>query len=583
MKLKYIITAILSSVVLFAGCTKEESTASLKSIQVDRTYIAIAPNGGTETVTVTSEVDWKVKSVESIPEWVKLTPTSGKAGENVKISITAEECDYGRQAEIQISAGVHTQFLTVRQGDMTVETVSCKESMEGTAGKTYRVKGAVTSITSTTYGNMYLDDGSGVLCYIYGTLDKNGAEKNFSSLGIELGDVVTVEGPLTYYGTTPELVNVTVIKIEKSLLKLDRESVSMPSDGGDFVVKAAYKGNGAFAKIADDGEGWLSLKSIERVAGVPTKLEQNPADTAVFTFNIAANTGSTRGSSVTISSSSAKGASSQLVTVAQLGLSGTEEIPFTVAEAISYIKSLGGTTEKNFYVKGKVTKIQSQYGAQYGNGTFWLSDDGTDSVSEDMKSTADTDHDFEVYRALWLDNQKWVEGNAPLSEGDEVVICGVLTLYNGLAETAQGKAWVVSVNGVKNDAEGVGSAVCPFTVKGAIAAAASAPADVYLKGKISFVTSSGLFSAQYGNATFWISEDGTNNGVAADGKTTTATDLDFEVFRALYLGNQKWVEGNTQIAVGDEVVVRGALAVYNGISETVQGKAYIYSHNGKTE
>mgnify|MGYP000063794915 CR=1 FL=1 len=50
----------------------------------------------------------------------------------------------------------------------------------------------MTAIANTTYGNLYLNDGTGEI-YIYGTLDASGAEKNFLSLGIEVGDEITVQ------------------------------------------------------------------------------------------------------------------------------------------------------------------------------------------------------------------------------------------------------------------------------------------------------------------------------------------------------------------------------------------------------
>ena len=42
-------------------------------------------------------------------------------------------------------------------------------------------------------------------------------------------------------------------------------------------------------------------------------------------------------------------------------------------------------------------------------------------------------------------------------------------------------------------------------------------------------------------------------------------------------------DGDAQIAVGDNVILHGALTTYKGTSETVQNKAYIYSLNGVTE
>jgi hypothetical protein len=56
------------------------------------------------------------------------------------------------------------------------------------------------------------------------------------------------------------------------------------------------------------------------------------------------------------------------------------------------------------------------------------------------------------------------------------------------------------------------------------------------------------------------------------------------VFRALYLGNKKFEAGKTDIKVGDDVIIFGKLMNYKGNTpETVSGKAYLYSLNGKTE
>ena len=75
----------------------------------------------------------------------------------------------------------------------------------------------------------------------------------------------------------------------------------------------------------------------------------------------------------------------------------------------------------------------------------------------------------------------------------------------------------------------------------------------------------------YGNASFYLSADGAGDG-------------EFYVFRALYLGNKKFEAGQTDIKVGDEVVIYGKLMNYqNNTPETVSGKAYLYSLNGKTE
>jgi hypothetical protein len=94
-----------------------------------------------------------------------------------------------------------------------------------------------------------------------------------------------------------------------------------------------------------------------------------------------------------------------------------------------------------------------------------------------------------------------------------------------------------------------------------------------MKGKICRIASGGTYTegGTYGNASFFLSGDGTGDG-------------EFQVFRALYLGNKKFEAGQTDIKVGDEVIIYGKLMNYKGNTpETVSGKAYLYSLNGKTE
>ena len=184
---------------------------------------------------------------------------------------------------------------------MTPVSATCKEVIDGPDGKTFRVKGVCTSIANTTYGNWYLDDGTGEI-YVYGTLDSEGQTKNFASWGLEVGDVIEVEGPKTTYGTTVELVDVTVLKIEKALLKLPVESAQVEKEGGQIEFKVAYKGNGIFNTIPEDCMDWISVIDMEYVPGTPTKLEPNPADTAVVKVNVLPNDGALRECKIKVSS-----------------------------------------------------------------------------------------------------------------------------------------------------------------------------------------------------------------------------------------------------------------------------------------
>jgi hypothetical protein len=323
MKLRYIFAAIVSSLCLLVSCQEEELT-SLNSFQVDKTFVSIPLEGGSVEVNYVARESWgfaksvlidsKEKIYAELPTWLTASVLSGEMGAG-KIVLTAGAIGYGREQELQINVGNQIQYIMVRQGSMTAQKASCAEVIAGPDGKTYTVTGTCTSIANTDYGNWYLNDGNDEI-YIYGTLDKDGATKNFSSLGIEVGDVITVQGPKTTYNGTVELVDVTVLKIVKSLLKVDpAEFKDLSKDGAEFTLKAAFKGKGTFVKECPD---WISLSGSEYKAGVPSKTEPNPADTTIMTFRVAPNEGVTpREGIITIASASGKDASEIDVTVTQ--------------------------------------------------------------------------------------------------------------------------------------------------------------------------------------------------------------------------------------------------------------------------
>jgi len=373
MKFRYIFAIVISAVMAFASCNKMEPVGTFDNITLDKTYASISVDGGTVEVTVTATEDWSFvendtwpnvikrnedKTIkESTPSWLSVNTMSGGEGQT-KLVFSAEKVAGGRELELTIKAGKSTQFLRIRQGSLEAESATCADVIAGPDGKTYKIKGVCTSIANTQYGNWYLNDGTGEV-YIYGTLDAKGAEKNFSSLGIEAGDIVEVSGPKTTYGTTIELVNVTVHKVTKSLLKLIEDNKTLEKEGGKFVAKIAYKGNGVFVNIPDSVAAWVSLSNMEYKSGVPTKIEPNPADTAVVTFVATDNTKSVLKRRGVISFSSNSGKSSSNVTL-QLEQKGNEPAKVAIKDCFE---------QEYTHIYGQVMSVAKDYGFIVSDGT----------------------------------------------------------------------------------------------------------------------------------------------------------------------------------------------------------------------
>lgn len=365
MKFKSILTLIFSTLLL-AGCSEEQVLGTFDDLNLSTTYVSIPAEGGDVKVTLTTSEAWEfsTESGFTIPAWITLSQTNGEAGKT-ELTFSAEASDAGREAELKIVSGTKSQFLKVRQGEMTASKATCKEVNEAPDGKSFVVSGTITKIVNTTYGNWYMTDGTAEL-YIYGTLDAEGKTKNFTSLGLEVGDKVTIEGPKGSYKGDPQMVDVTVLEIEKALLKIVSEATEVDKEGGVLEIKLASKGKGAFFSVADECQDWISYSDAEYIDGVPTKLEPNPADTIVYTFDIAPNDGSAREGSISFFAN--EGESIPYTFTQAGGIADVTVAEFLAAEVddAKQYRIVGHVTgfnnyNNNFYVKDYTGEVYAYY------------------------------------------------------------------------------------------------------------------------------------------------------------------------------------------------------------------------------
>lgn len=397
MKFKSILTLIFSTLLL-AGCSEDQVLGTFDDLNLSTTYISIPAEGGDVQVTLTAGEAWEFSTEKGFvkPDWIAVSQTSGEAGKT-ELIFSAEASNSGREAEMKIISGAKSLFLKVRQGDMTASTATCKEVNEAPDGKSFVVSGTITKIVNTEYGNWYMTDGTAEL-YIYGTLDANGKTKNFLSLGIEVGDKVTIEGPKSSYKGDPQMVDVTVKNIVKALLKVVTPSVEMSKEGGVLEVKLASKGKGAFYEISEECQEWISYENAEYISGVASKLEPNPADTVVYTFNIAPNIASAREGSISFRSNEG------------------EPIPYTFTQAggiadvtIAEFLAAEVNDAAQYRIVGHVTGFNKY------NNNFYVKD-----------------YSGEVY-AYYVDTQ-----GHTLAIGDFVTLVGKRSEYNGTPQMPKG-------------------------------------------------------------------------------------------------------------------------------------------------
>lgn len=623
------------------SCSDDNDPTFLDEVKVSQSIISFEPKGGDVTVSVTAVADWTIGSSdkEGMPDWLTISPANGGAG-TTEVTFTAPEATESRTANIYIECAGKKQLLTVQQVTEKVELpiVPIKTVLEGPDGN-YRVKGACVANPDNQYGNWYIEDETGTV-QVYGTLDKKGNKGAYpisgaNGWGFEVGDIITIEGAVTTYKGAKEFVDVTVIAIEKSLIKVDSFDVAeLPIEGG--VAKAAIvcKGNGISVDVPAEAQSWLSIISIDTQNGI-------------VSFKAAPNAGGDRSADLTFKTTDASGkvytasatlvqkGSIQEVNVAAFLAAEVGDAQYRLTGVITelyasdkqgqsfYIQDYSGQTlvygaagfKESGAKVGDVVTVVGKRGdykgtAQMTGGTFEALKYAVTTVSiaefldkpvdantyymitGEVKEIANAafgnvtlkDGDAEIYCfgcypgwGATGDNRKGLFDKLGVAVGDKLTIIGVRGEHSGKPQMANGFCFAYEK---AQEAGAPGTLENPFTTAQAIEHIKNGGNDnVYVKGKISKVVNE--FNAEKGYGTFWMSEDGNFNDDLSK---------DFEAYRVYWFGdNAKWTEGEAQPAVGDEVIIYGKLASFKDKNtgdvtyETSQYKAWIYSLNGKTK
>lgn len=248
---------------------------------------------------------------------------------------------------------------------------------------------------------------------------------------------------------------------------------------------------------------------------------------------------------------------------------GTAADPYNVAAILQRIQALTGDTTEVVYVKGAVKEIREIETEQYGNANYYITDDGSNQVY--------------IFQSYYLGNRKFT-ANDKLEIGDTVVIRGRFVNYMGNTPETIGKgtSYIHSLNGktsgddtptptpTPGEAKGDGSQANPYNAVGANAKAKTlADGDkienVYVSGIISRIKE--IDSSNFGNATYYISEDGTTDSE------------EFYVFRGYYLNGDKFTSQD-QIKVGQKITVVGNLINYYGNTPEMAVGSKIVSIDG---
>ena len=518
MKLKYIFTALVAALTLAVGCEDDIETY-LDEVRVSSSYVAIPAAGGSQTITVNAKSDW---SFGDIPEWVKVSPTTGVAGET-EVTFKAEATTATKEAMLYLTCDGKSQIINVLQQTKKVEleVTPLKKFLAAEVGPTvYRIAGTITHIQeiSASYKNATLtisdDEGYSVYCYRFGPP----SGKKIEDLGMEVGDFLTVEGQRGDYNGSPQMAQGGVfVSLKKSLIKVDSVTVKMPEtgefglykeplplEGGQIKVHLTCKGDGISVVVPDEAKSWLSVNAIE-----------TSGNSSIVTFSAAANAMGDRTTVLTFNTTSGGTVNSAQANIDQKGAI----LQVTVGE---FLKA--AVSPAQYRLTGTVKKISVS--EQYNNADITVADAlGNSVLVHRMKPASGKITDLTI------------------GVGDKLTVLGQRGEYNGTAQM---------VNGVYESHVHY----IPATIKEFLAKEVS-DVEYIVTGKIVNIKE---ISASFKNATLTIADD--------EGTT-------------LYVFRMKAAEGgpaieNIGLKVGDVLTVIGKRGEFNGSAQMVNG--YYVSH-----
>jgi len=427
-----------------------KNTITLTGVDNEKKIHLDAVSGVAAYFTVTADANWTT-NVNIVNGDFSIDPESGQAGDT-EIEVSADEDNTGAERQmgtITITCGNATETVYViqnagsaapakgtQENPYTVAEALDVISGLGENGITeakFYVSGIVSQIgnlnsagTSLTY---FISDNGATTSQlqVYNGKYVNGA--NFTSAElIATGDQVVVYGKLQDYQSTPEISSSNIYSLKGLTTALELAQPTLSYNEANKQITVTWTA----------ATGSNSEISYEITCGTQSYGPVTAAGSHTFTM---AQYGSY---DVTVKATTADAAAAIAKATAILTDPGTDngdgqtpETAFNMAGVKAYIESLNGSASAKVYVKGKISKIESAYTADYGNGTFWISDDGSSK-------------EFEAYRALYLGNVKWEEGDTQIAVGDEVILYGNVTKYNNtIYETSSGNAYLYSLNGVK--------------------------------------------------------------------------------------------------------------------------------------
>lgn len=209
MKIKNLFYALMVPFAFMAFWACQDEPVLPPAVNLAEDQATINAGGEETSVLIKPTRDWTATVAED-GKWLTVTPSSGTASSEavVEVKLSAEPNEgEKRSVEVTFTAGNINEVLTVTQegsggqggNDPGIEegVITIAEFLSKPVDNTvyYKLKGTMNDLFDTEYGNFHLVDATGdVLVYGLTAEKQSSNDKSFSTLGLQEGDVIVIEG-----------------------------------------------------------------------------------------------------------------------------------------------------------------------------------------------------------------------------------------------------------------------------------------------------------------------------------------------------------------------------------------------------
>ncbi len=464
MKLRNFLLCISAAAALLAGCQDDGRLQGEPSLTLNPAELAFEESAASETITLSSTREWKVNG--ELPEWLDINPVSGGAapdGTAIEVTVT-DNAGTDRSASIEFTIGTIKKNLAISQkgeggsaDDLVVyhndfdkakadkgdswgsQTLDVNESWKNATGS------GIASV-DYSFSGMTVRNGSGLA----NSSNDGNASSLYAGSGVnnlffakdnyfQVKNIALDASKKNYILSFGSIRSVFSASAGESIFDAGQFSVYISNDGAKWV-----KLNYAFASGSTPDAKWDKLSSAFTLPDNTSKLYIYFTTTEASTYRIDdldLSVSSAAGTAIDFSKGIALsgGGSAGGEVIGTPEGNGTEASPYNVAAALTATNALTADTPSDeVYIKGIISTISEIDTGQYGNSTYYISDDGK------------TAGQFMVYRGYYLNGDKFTAADQ-IKAGDNVIILGKLINYKGNTPEVNSGSKIISLNGKTED------------------------------------------------------------------------------------------------------------------------------------